>query len=409
MITERFEVPSRLKSTGIGLLLIGVIALIGGIILLNGSGNEHDHARFWIVLLQNSVFFLFISAASIFIQAATSLAQAAWIVAYRRVPESIGANVWVFGLIALVVLFCIVFGLGDHNPIYHWINPVNHETGKVDEILKGKSPFLNKGMFAGFSIVTVALWSFFGIKFRAMSIAQETAPKNSTKLYWKIVAMGGAFLFVYALSMMSTTPWYWIMSIDAHWYSTLFSWYVFASSFVSGMSLILLWTIYLKNQNKLEFVTKEHIHDLGKFMFAFSIFWTYLWFAQFMLIWYANMPEETTYFKIRMQGPYSFFFWANLILNFVIPILVLMSRPSKRNYFTIVFMAIAIIFGHWLDFYLMTMPGPLLEHWHMSWYELGIPCGFIGLMILVVSRTLSKANLVPQNHPFLKETLVHVS
>jgi hypothetical protein len=355
------------------------------------------------------VFFLFISAASIFIQAATSLAQAGWIVAYRRVPESIGANVWVFGLIALVVLFCIVFGFHEHNPIFHWVTPVNHETGKVDEILAGKSSFLNKGMFVGFSIVTVGLWSFFGIKFRQMSIAQETAPKNSTKLYWKIVAMGGAFLFVYALSMMSTTPWYWIMSIDAHWYSTLFSWYVFASSFVSGMSLILLWTIYLKNQNKLEFVTKEHIHDLGKFMFAFSIFWTYLWFAQFMLIWYANIPEETTYFKIRMQGPYCFFFWANLILNFCIPILILMSRPSKRNYFTIVFMAIAIIFGHWLDFYLMTMPGPLGADWHMSWYELGIPCGFVGIMILVVSRTLSKANLVPLNHPFLKETLIHIS
>jgi len=408
MISERFEVPSRLKSTAIGLLLIGVIALIGGFICLKG-GNEHEQTRFWIVLLQNSVFFLFISAASIFIQAATSLAQASWIVAYRRVPESIGANVWVFGLIALVVLFCIVFGFNVtehghiHNPIFHWVTP------NGDEILEGKSSFLNKGMFAGFSIATVALWSFFGIKFRQMSIAQETAPKNSTKLHWRIVAMGGAFLFVYALSMMSTTPWYWIMSIDAHWYSTLFSWYVFASSFVSGMALILLFTVYLKNQNKLELVTKEHMHDLGKFMFAFSIFWTYLWFAQFMLIWYANMPEETTYFKIRMQGPYSFFFWANLILNFAIPILILMSRPSKRNYFTIVFMAMAIIFGHWLDFYLMTMPGPLKENWHLSWYELGIPCGFIGIMILVVTRTLSKANLIPQNHPYLKETLIHVS
>lgn len=403
MITDRFEVPSRLKSTGIVLLLIGVAALVAGCVTLLPGGEHHEQARFWTVLLQNSVFFLFISAASIFIQAAAGLAQGGWIVAYRRVPESIGANVWIFGLIALVVLFCIVFGQGEHNPIYHWVHPHG------DKVLEGKSAFLNKGMFAGFSIATVGLWSWFGYKFRAMSIAEESAPRNSTKIYWKMVAMSGAFLFVYALSMMSTTPWFWIMSIDAHWYSTLFSWYVFASSFVSGMALILLFTIYLKNRGNLEFVGKEHMHDLGKFMFAFSIFWTYLWFAQFMLIWYANIPEETTYFKIRMQGPYAFFFWANLVLNFVIPILILMSRPSKRNYFTVVFMAMAIIFGHWIDFYLMTMPGPLQQDWHLSWYELGIPCGFAGIMILAVSRTLSKANLIPTNHPFLKETLIHVS
>jgi hypothetical protein len=403
MITERFEVPSRLKSTGLVLLLVGVAALVAGCFMLLQGGTEHDHARFWAVLLQNSVFFLFISAASIFIQAAAGLAQGGWIVAYRRVPEAIGANVWVFGLIALVVLFTIVFGLGEHNPIYHWVHPHG------DKILEGKSAFLNKGMFAGFTIATIGLWSWFGYKFRVMSIQQETAPKNSTKIYWKMVAMSGAFLFVYALSMMSTTPWFWIMSIDAHWYSTLFSWYVFASSFVSGMALILLFTIYLKNRGNLEFVTKEHMHDLGKFMFAFSIFWTYLWFAQFMLIWYANIPEETTYFKIRMQGPYAFFFWANLILNFVMPVLILMSTPSKRNYFTVVFMAMAIIFGHWIDFYLMTMPGPLQQNWHLSWYELGIPCGFAGILILVVSRTLSKANLIPVNNPFLKEALIHVS
>ncbi len=402
MITERFGVPSRFRNTGIVLLVIGIATLLGGLLGLL-TGNEHDQTRFWIVLLQNSVFFLFITAASIFIQAAAGLAQGGWIVSYRRVPEAIGANVWIFGVIALVVLFSIVFGLGDHNPIFHWVNPHG------DKVLEGKSAFLNKGMFAGFSIVTVALWSWFGRKFRAMSLAQEVAPRNSTKIYWKMVALSGAFLFVYALTMMSTVPWYWIMSIDAHWYSTLFSWYVFASSFVSGMALILLFVVFLKNRGNLEIVTKEHIHDLGKFMFAFSIFWTYLWFAQFMLIWYANMPEETTYFKIRMQGPYSLFFFANLILNFVMPILILMTRPSKRNYFTVVFMAMTIIFGHWIDFYVMTMPGPMQENWHMSWYEMGIPAGFIGILMLAVAKTISKANVIPVNNPLLKETLVHVS
>jgi hypothetical protein len=281
--------------------------------------------------------------------------------------------------------------------------------GAVDHILEGKKNFLNPGMFAGFTIVTIALWAFFGRKFRALSLAQDNAPRNSTKIYWRNITMAGLFLVVYALSQMSTTPWMWIMSIDAHWYSTMFSWYTFASAFVSGMSLILLWVVYLKNQGNLELVGKEHIHDLGKLMFAFSIFWTYVWFAQFMLIWYSNIPEETTYFKMRMQGPYSVVWFGVFIICFIMPILILMSRPSKRNYFTLVFMALVIIFGHWLDFYQMIAPGTLKSHWTISWYEIGLLAGFAGLMMYSVATTLSKANLVPTNHPFLKETVLHVS
>lgn len=410
-MTERFTVPARLRTTSLVLMLIGIITLIiGGITLLNSHAADHevmhaDKTRFWIVLLQNSVFFLLVMVSSIFIQAAASLAQGGWIVAYKRVAEAIGANVWIFGIIALIVLFMIafVFNIDGHNTIYHWVHP------EGDKVLEGKSGFLNKGMFAGFSIATVALWSFFGRKFRSLSIAQESAPKNSTKIYWNMVKWSAGFLLVYALTQMSTTPWLWIMSIDAHWYSTMFSWYTFASAFVSGMALILLWVVYLKNQGHLEIVTKEHVHDLGKLMFAFSIFWTYVWFDQYMLIWYSNIPEETVYFKIRQQGPYGVIWYATFIINFVMPILILMSRPSKRNYFTVTFIALMIIFGHWLDYFIMTMPGPLGEHWHLSWYELGIFAGFIGLLIFTVSNTLSKTSLIPNNHPLLKEAVLHQS
>lgn len=411
-MNERFVVPARLRNTSLALIAIGILTLIAGIVaLLNSHAStaelkEVDQTRFWAVLLHNSVFFAMITVASVFIQAASSLAHGGWIVAYRRVPESIGANVWLFGGIAALVLIltALVFKTdAGHNPIYHWVHPHG------DRILEGKSGFLNPGMFVGFTLVTVGLWAFFGRKFRAMSIEQESAPKNSTKIYYKFMRWSALFLVVYALSMMSTTPWMWIMSIDAHWYSTMFSWYTFASSFVSGMSLILLFVVFLKNNGNLEIVTKEHMHDLGKFMFAFSVFWTYLWFAQYMLIWYANIPEETTYFVTRQHGPYSILFYADFIINFVMPLLILMARPSKRNYFTISVMALIIIFGHWIDFYQMIMPGPLGEHWTISWFELGIFAGFIGLLIFSVSKTLSKASLVPVNNPLLKETIIHVS
>lgn len=406
-MNERFEIPARLKTTSLVLMIIGLLVLgIGAFTLLNGAGaTELSKTRFWIVLLHNSVFFLLMTVACVFIQAAASLAQGGWIVAYRRIPEAIGANVWIFGMITMLILFLIAytFKVDGHNPIYHWMTPHG------DKILEGKSGFLNPGMFAGFTIVTIGLWAFFGRKFRAMSLAQESAPKNSTKIYWTTVKWSAAFLLVYALTQMSTTPWMWIMSIDAHWYSTMFSWYTFASAFVSGMSLILLWVVYLKNQGNLELVNKEHVHDLGKWMFAFSIFWTYVWFAQYMLIWYSNIPEETTYFKIRQQGPYSMIWYSVFIINFIMPILILMSRPSKRNYFTVTFMAMTIIFGHWLDFYIMTMPGPLGADWHLGWYELGIFVGFVGLIMFTVSRTLASASLVPQNNVLLKEAVLHQS
>lgn len=410
-MNERFEFPAKLKTTSMVLMVVGIISLIAGVIvLLNGKYDTPELAhnaqtRFWISLLQTSVFFLLITVVSVFIQAAAALAHGGWIVAYKRVPEAIGANVWVFGVIAGAILLFIAFGLniGGHNPIYHWVHP------EGDKVLEGKAAFLNKGMFAGFTIVTIALWAFFGRKFRALSLAQEKAPKNSTKLYYTMLKWAAGFLLVYALTQMSTTPWMWIMSIDAHWYSTMFSWYNFASVFVSGMSVIMLFVLALKNNGNLEIVSKEHIHDIAKFMFAFSIFWTYTWFAQYMLIWYANIPEETTYFKIRQQGPYSLIWYSVFIINFCMPIIILMSRPSKRNYFTVTFMAMTIIFGHWLDFYIMSVPGPMGANWHLNWYEIGIFAGFAGLLMFVVYNTLTKASLVPANHPLLKEAILHES
>jgi Ni/Fe-hydrogenase subunit HybB-like protein len=193
----------------------------------------------------------------------------------------------------------------------------------------------------------------------------------------------------------------------------MYSWYTFASSWVAGLALIALYVIYLKNKGYLELVTKEHLHDLGKFMFAFSIFWTYLWFSQFMLIWYANIPEETIYFKPRVQGPYRTIFFLNLIINFLAPLLLLMRRASKRNYGTITMMAILIIFGHWLDFYQMVMPTAVMNPGTKQTYvpnmlpDMGIALGFVGLIMFVTARSLAKYPLLAKNHPFLKESIIH--
>ena len=414
-MNERFVMPARLKITSMVLIAIGLLTIIIGAVVLLGSSSEMDKIRFWDALMHNSIYFLVVAIAAVFIIAAVTLAQGSWIVAYRRVPEAIGANVWLFGLIAMIVMFLVAFVVrvhtpfGDFSPIYKWMTPFDKSTGKADLNVLGKHAILNGTTFAIFTIITIGLWSYFGIKIRSLSLAQDKARRNSTKIYWKTFTVSGLFLVLYALTQMSIEPWMWVMSIDAHWYSTMFSWYSWASSFVAAMGVILLFVVYLKNQGYYQIINMEHIHDLGKFMFAFSIFWTYVWFDQFMLIWYANIPEETTYFKIRMQGPYSVIWFAVFIICFIMPILILMSRPSKRNYFTVSFMALVLFFGHWLDFYQMIYPGTMGGNWHIDWYEIGVLCGFIGTLIYSTTLSLSKHPLIPYNHPMLKEALIHVS
>ena len=405
---EQFVMPAGMKKWGMGLTAIGVVALVLGIALLAFSDEEHSRVRFWAVLLQNSTYFLLIVNASMFFICATSLAWAAWPVALKRIPEAISTLVPIFGVLALIVLLGIVFGTKDGEHIYHWINK---EHVAHDKILSGKSGFLNPTFFTVWTVLTLGAWWYFGKRMRQIgdkADEQNMGLEEAKKYTWNVTVRSALFLVAFGLTVASTIPWLWLMSIDAHWYSTMYSWYTFASTFVSGMSLIAIFVIFLKNQGYLTYVTDEHIHDVGKFMFAFSIFWTYLWFSQYMLIWYSNQPEETKYFQPRLLGNFRGIFFLNLILNFVAPFIILMKRNTKRNYTTLVFAAVIIIFGHWLDFYQMVMPGTVGEaHAHLSWFEFGIGIGYAGLIILLTGRALEKRPLVAKYHPFLKESIIH--
>jgi hypothetical protein len=387
-----------------GLLGVGGLVLLLGIFFLAFSSDEHNRTRFWAVLLQNSTFFLLVVNASMFFICVTTLAMGGWQMAFRRVPEAISSLVPIFSILALIVFLGIIFGHQHH--IYHWIDKEHVEH---DPILKGKSGFLNPTFFLTWTLITMGAWSLIGAKMRKLSEradepmdAEEGKKFIHTNTIW-----GSAFLVFFGLTVGSTIPWLWLMSIDAHWYSTMYSWYTFASTFVAGMSLIALFVVYLKNNDYLEYTTDEQLHDLGKFMFAFSVFWTYLWYSQFMLIWYANIPEETVYFKPRAQGPYRGIFFLNLIVNFLLPFLLLMRRGSKRNYTTVTFVAVLIILGHWIDFFQMVMPGPMGEHYSLSWFEFGILALYAGLIMHFVGKGLASKPLVPKHHPFLKESIIH--
>ncbi len=402
---EYFEIPKRYNTVSLALMAIGILSVIILLITHGLKSDPHDQARFWASLLQNSVYFLLVVNASMFFICATTLAWGGWQMAFRRVPEAISACVPVIGVITLIVLMAVVFG-GNHE-IYHWTDA---EHVKHDEILLAKSGFLNKGFFTVWTIITIAGWSWLGWKMRQLSRSIDDEPitvEEGKKYIWNNTVWAGVYAVLFGLTVMSSIPWLWLMSIDAHWYSTMYSWYTFASSFVAGMALITLYVVFLKNNNYLEHTNNEHLHDLGKFMFAFSIFWTYLWYSQFMLIWYANIPEETTYFEPRMQGPYRVIFFLNLIINFLAPLLLLMRRSAKRNYGTITMLALLILFGHWLDFYQMVFPGPSKNHVPFMLVDLGIGLGFVGLIMFLTGRALAKAPLLARNHPFVKESLIH--
>jgi hypothetical protein len=411
MSNHSFELPASYKKWTMGLIIVGVITLLYGVIALHPfapvePGKITTGTRFWAVLLQNCVFWLLITNASMFFIGITTLAMGGWQVALRRVPEAISSVVPVLGIIAFLILLALV--AGGRSDIYPWVdkNAVAHDT-----ILNGKKGFLNPGFFLIWSAFTILLWWLLGKKIRSLSLeSDKTGPMDyETGKKWinTNILYTAIYIVFFGLTVGSTIPWLWLMSIDAHWYSTMFSWYTFASSFVSGLSLIALYVIFLKNRGQLEYVTEEHLQDVGKFMFAFSIFWTYLWFSQYMLIWYANIPEETTYFKIRVEGPFRGIFFLNLIINFICPFLILMKRSAKRNWTLMTFMAVLIIFGHWIDFWQMVMPGTLQDHAELSLFEFGIGALFVGIIMWRVGIYLSKNPLLAKNHPFLKESMIH--
>ena len=402
---EKFEIPGKMKTWSLALIGVGLVSMVIGLVTKGFSGDEHEQAHFWGTLMYNTIFWTLVCNASMFFISVTTLAMGGWQQSFRRIPEAISAMVPIFGAITFAVLMYVV--LSDKHHIYHWLDK---EAVAKDPILLGKSGFLNPTFFIIWTTLTIGLWTLLGWRMRQISREADEAPMDQPSgesFVWRNTVRAALFTVWFALTVGSTVPWLWMMSLDAHWYSTMYSWYTFASSFVSGMSLIALWVIYLKNKGYLELTTQEHLHDIGKFMFAFSIFWTYLWFSQYMLIWYANIPEETVYFKHRVQGPYKGIFFLNLIINFICPLLILMKRSAKRNYTLVTFMAVLILFGHWLDFYQMVMGSLSKEQVTLGWLDFGILSLFVGLMIFFVGKSLASKPLIPKYHPFLKESVIH--
>ena len=352
--------------------------------------------RPWSALYVACFFFFMIALGALAFYAVNFAAQAGWSPVLFRVMEAVTAYLVPGGIIMFVLLGLSGFHI---NHLFVWADP---EVVAHDVLLQGKASWLNGTWMLIRAAIFLGGWityRHFAVKF---SRAGDTAKENDYSNFKKTFRISAGFLvfFLYTESMMS---WDWIMSFDPHWFSTLFGWYVLAGMMVCAITTIALITIFLKSQGYLEIVNDSHIHDLAKFMFGFSIFWTYLWFSQFMLIWYANIPEEVTYFMTRIED-FNLPFFGMLAMNFLFPLLLLMNSDYKRVNWFVVLTGIVILVGHYIDIFVMVMPGTVGKSWFIGIPEIGSMLFFLGLFILVVFTALTKAPLVLKNNPFMKES-----
>ncbi|MFM9008643.1 MAG: quinol:cytochrome C oxidoreductase [Bacteroidota bacterium] len=409
--TSPYEFTSRNKLVAMVMIAIGLLSVI--------VQFATHHEQTWANLLWNNFLFLGMALGATFFLAVQYVAEVGWSAVIKRPLEAMGQSIPVAGIIMILII-----AFGGHS-LYHWMDEgiTDPNSPNYDKIIAGKTGFLNPAFFWVRVILYFVIWSYFARLFRANSLRMDAG--EGTAAYLRNSKMAAVFLVLFAVTE-STMSWDFIMSIETHWYSTLFAWYTFAGLFVTSIATLAFIVAYLKHRGYLEEVTEHHLHDIGKFMFAFSIFWTYLWFAQFMLIWYSNIPEEVTYFMLR-QDHYRGIWLAAFFINFIAPFLVLMTRDAKRKKYLLMFMSVVIFFGHWLDFYIMTIPGSMVTAGHhaaaghaaaghdahhalfgsIGLLEIGTLIGFLGLFAYITQHFLSKAPLVAKNHPMMEESLHH--
>jgi len=424
MSEDKFIFSAKAKRNLLITAIAGVLLIVVGILLLQSGGHGHEggseessHAFHWINRLYtnlwlNNVYFVGLAVAGVFFVAFNNASQSGWSAYIKRLPEAFGN--WIpYAGILMLGLFFITNKTAGHFHIFHWLDhtlyPQFLENGSpnpnYDNIIAGKEGYLNEIFFLIRMVVYLLLWWLMWKLMRTNSLKEDIEGGSH---YWlKMRNISALFLVIYAVTS-STSAWDWVLSIDTHWFSTMFGWYNFASEFVGALAMITLMLMYLHDYGYFPQLNSSHLHDLGKYIFAFSIFWAYIWFSQFMLIFYANIPEETVYFVERLKSPnYAWIFYLNIFINFGFPFLFLMTRDAKRRKIFLKMVCVVLIIGHWFDFYLMVTPGVIGENGGVGFMEIGVFLLFFAGFLTVLLKGLTKAPLVARNHPMLQESLHH--
>jgi hypothetical protein len=379
--------------------LPGIAAVIGVLgLLVSIIGLTQDKEHFFHSYLVAFIFWTSIGLGGLFFTLVHHLVDATWSVVVRKVSEAVMATLPWMVIFLLPILF---FGLGD---LYSWMDSamVSH-----DHLLQKKTWFLHPGFFVTRSLLYFAVWAGLAFLLRQKSIQQDSIEGDKAHHDHlgsiRMISGPGMVLFVLTLTFASFD---WMMSLDPHWYSTIFGVCFFSGSFVCVLAFMALTLLYLRRRGVLkDVVTVEHYHDLGKLMFAFIVFWTYVSFSQYFLIWYGNIPEETLWFRHRWEHGWSS--WTTLLIfgHFVIPFFFLISRETKRNTVTLACACLFMVGMHWVEMFWQVMPAQGYGHFHLSWLDPVIFIGIGGIFVSIFWKRLCSQPLIPVRDPKLQESI----
>lgn len=373
-----------------------LIILLGVGFLITAISFFHTPVRFWVNLLINNFYFVCMSLSGLFFLALQNITNSSWMRTYQRIPEAMMK----FLPIGMVLM---LFGFLGYHSLYEW---THHDVVLHDPVLIKKIGYLNIPFF----LIRMAAFFFIWIGLsKVISHLMNGWEKNNyVAQSYKLTKYSAIALIIFSLTF-AFASYDWIMSIEPHWFSTIYSVYTFAGLFVGGIAFITLTLIVLRMQGYLvDLVTNDHLHDLGKWMFGMSTFWAYIWFCQYMLIWYSNIPEETQYYILRSQGNWTWLFWSNFVISFGVPFLLLLTRDSKRNPLTLALVALVILVGRWVDLYTLVAP-KIYEHNQVSViigpYEIVSALSYAAFFVLVFLYYLGKKKLIVENDPYFDEGL----
>lgn len=374
--------------------LFAILALVGVVTVAAGF-SAGQGARVWANILTNYFFYMCLAVGAVFFVALQYVTNAMWSVPLRRAAEGLSSFLPVAAIIALLILT-----MGGHS-LYEWTHEhvVSH-----DALIAAKAGYLNPKFAIIRTVVVFALWILMAKKMVGNSLAQDVTGDVGFTL--RNNAWSAAFIPFFAIGF-SFLCYDYMMSLEPHWFSTMFAVYGFAGLIYSTFAAIMVVTILMRRRGLLPHLNENHLHDLGKLMFAFNVFWAYIGFSQFMLIWYANLPEETVYYLRRLEGNWQWLMWGLLIFKFIVPFFVLMPREAKRNEKTLMFMSVYMLVWHWIDVYVMVMPNFATGNPVFGWIEIGMALGFLGLFVTVVALFYGRVPAMAFRDPRILEAVQH--